>query len=75
MTEYKINELKISFPDISTDLLLEILLSCNGSVKQSKHLLYESIPNKKRKLNSDNINNTIYQSTLKDIFHFKIYII
>lgn len=52
MTEAKITQLHSTFPEVDESSLLEILLSCDGSLSTAESLLFESFPNKKRKLNS-----------------------
>ncbi|ODQ81262.1 hypothetical protein BABINDRAFT_7074 [Babjeviella inositovora NRRL Y-12698] len=73
MTEAKIRELKDLFPSIDDTFLLEILLSCDGSLNQAVLLLNESVAQdleantidekpaqtKRRKLKS-----SVYQSSL-----------
>lgn len=44
MTEYKVKQLKESFPEADEDALFEVLLSCEGSMKAAENVLLESFP-------------------------------
>ncbi|CCH42145.1 hypothetical protein BN7_1690 [Wickerhamomyces ciferrii] len=68
MTEAKISKLKKTFPECDESSLLELLISCDGSISTTESLLYESFPqqNKRIKLEShlsrqSNINSLLGQ--------------
>jgi len=52
MTEVKLSQLKSTFPDADESSLLELLISCNGSLSTAESILFESFPDatKRRKL-------------------------
>ncbi|KAH3672331.1 hypothetical protein WICMUC_004302 [Wickerhamomyces mucosus] len=65
MTDSKLKELELIFPEVDKSALLEILISCEGSVSKSESLLIEQFPTvKKRKLNASLQSNI--QSLLKN---------
>jgi hypothetical protein len=44
MTDIKVSELKEQFPDADESSLLEILISCDGSISMAEKILLESFP-------------------------------
>lgn len=64
MTTLKLDQLRDSFPTVDESTLLEVLVSCNGSLKSSEALLSESFPNYKLKHNNSNSR----QSNIESLF-------
>ncbi|OWB54406.1 hypothetical protein B5S28_g253 [[Candida] boidinii] len=74
-TEKKIKYLSIAFPQVDSSTLLEILLSCEGSIKQTENLLNDQLGTsfnevKKRKFTDKTNNGTVnnaYSSHANDL--------
>lgn len=64
MTDAKLEELKSTFPDADESSLLEILISCNGSLSTAESLLIDSFPNAKRR----KFNNSSKQASIRRLF-------
>lgn len=64
MTDAKLSQLKLSFPEADESSLLELLISCDGSLPTAESILFELFPNAKRR----KINNHSKQSSIKKLF-------
>lgn len=61
MTDAKISQLQSTFPEVDESSLLEILISCDGSLSTAESLLFESFPHKKRKINPNSKQASIHR--------------